>query len=131
MPTSSQNSQQYRFNERGHGDISADVVTDAELGTVLWIQTSMDGCYLRPSRIDEFASGLNRVAGNAPTVAPRTERSIWQAIADALNAAEGRGMAVGIDLDGTLTDHNAWSVIWDRDAKQWVLAGYDAEGGAR
>lgn len=66
-----------------------------------------------------------------PIEAPRTERSIWQSIADALNAAELAGMAVGIDLDGTLTDHNAWSVIWDRDTKQWVLAGYDSEGGAR
>jgi hypothetical protein len=60
----------------------------------------------------------------------RTERSIWQGIVDALNAAEERGMSVGIDLDGTLTDHNAWSVIWDRDTKTWVLAGYDADGGA-
>lgn len=66
-----------------------------------------------------------------PTEAPRTERSIWQSIADALNAAESAGMAVGIDLDGTLTDHNAWSVIWDRDTKQWVLAGYDSEEAAR
>jgi hypothetical protein len=57
------------------------------------------------------------------TVVPRTERSLWQAIADALNAAEAAGMAVGIDLDGTLTDRHSWSVVWDRDAKQWVLAG--------
>jgi hypothetical protein len=63
----------------------------------------------------------------ARTEAPRTERARWQAIADALNAAESAGMAVGIDLDGTLTDRNAWSVVWDRDAKQWVLAGYDGE----
>lgn len=62
--------------------------------------------------------------------APRTERAHWQAIADALNAAHSAGMPIGIDLDGTLTDHNAWSVIWDRDAEQWILAGYDAEGGA-
>lgn len=61
---------------------------------------------------------------------PRTERSYWQAIADALNAAHAAGMPVGIDLDGTLTDHNAWSVIWDRDAERWVLASCDAEDGA-
>ena len=65
-----------------------------------------------------------------PVFVPRTERSIWQDIADALNAAEQAGMAVGIDLDGTLTDHTAWSVVWDRDAKRWDLAGYDSEGGA-
>ncbi|SOD80017.1 hypothetical protein SAMN06272781_6826 [Streptomyces sp. 1222.2] len=63
----------------------------------------------------------------AKAEAPRTERARWQAIVDALNAAEAAGMAVGIDLDGTLTDHNAWSVIWDRDAKQWVIAGYSGE----
>jgi hypothetical protein len=126
MP-SSQKPKQYRFIEHGHGDISADVVQDAELGTVLWIQTSVDGCYLRPSRIYELANSLRSAVGGAPVEAPRTERSIWQAIVDALNAAESRGMSVGIDLDGTLTDHNAWSVIWDRDTKQWVLAGYDEE----
>ena len=72
---------------------------------------------------------MSTIEADAPatTFVPRTERSYWQAIADALNAAESVGMAVGIDLDGTLTDHNAWSVVWDRDAKQWVLAGYDGE----
>jgi hypothetical protein len=66
----------------------------------------------------------------ASTEAPRTELSIWQSIADALNAAQAAGLAVGIDLDGTLTDHDSWSVIWDRDAKQWAVAAYDTEGGA-
>ncbi|MEU0102203.1 hypothetical protein [Streptomyces sp. NPDC006267] len=58
---------------------------------------------------------------------PRTERAYWQDIADALNAAEAAGMSVGIELDGTLTDHRAWSVVWDRDAERWTLAGYDDE----
>ncbi|MGC0427635.1 hypothetical protein RKD32_003990 [Streptomyces sp. SAI-195] len=56
---------------------------------------------------------------------PRTEREYWQAIADALNAAESAGMGVGIDLDGTLTDHRMWSVVWDRTAKRWDVAGYE------
>ncbi|HEY8985695.1 MAG TPA: hypothetical protein VIU15_39755 [Streptomyces sp.] len=56
---------------------------------------------------------------------PQTERSRWVAIADALNAAQDAGMPVGIDLDGTLTDHRAWSVVWDRDAGRWTVAGYD------
>lgn len=56
---------------------------------------------------------------------PRTERSYWVDIADALNAAHSAGMPVGIDLDGTLTDRNAWSVVWDRAAEQWVVAGYE------
>jgi hypothetical protein len=60
----------------------------------------------------------------ATPAAPRTERSYWQAIADTITAA---GMPVGIDLDGTLTDHQAWSVVWDRQAEQWAVAGYDDE----
>lgn len=59
------------------------------------------------------------------TFVPRTERSYWAAIADALNAAVAVGMPVGIDLDGTLTDRNAWSVVWDREAERWTVAGYD------
>ncbi|GAA2686148.1 hypothetical protein GCM10010400_57980 [Streptomyces aculeolatus] len=58
--------------------------------------------------------------------APRTERSRWQAIADALNAVD----AIGIDLDGTLTDHRTWSVVWDRAAERWVVAGYDDDTAA-
>lgn len=67
----------------------------------------------------------------AEPVVPRTERSYWEDIAAAMNAAESVGMSIGIDLDGTLTDRNAWSVVWDRDAKQWAVAGYedDAEAG--
>jgi hypothetical protein len=62
MSTVSQNPEQYRFAERGQGDITADVVDDAALGTVLWIQTSVNGCYLHPDRIDEFAAELKRLA---------------------------------------------------------------------
>ncbi|MGW0131946.1 hypothetical protein [Streptomyces sp. NPDC003299] len=58
---------------------------------------------------------------------PRTERSYWVAIADALNAAVAVGMPVGIDLDGTLTDHKAWSVVWDQDAERWALSGYEGD----
>ncbi|GKQ39512.1 hypothetical protein ALMP_60390 [Streptomyces sp. A012304] len=58
---------------------------------------------------------------------PRTERSYWVDIAAALNAAHSVGMPVGIDLDGTLTDRTAWSVVWDREAEQWMVAGYDEE----
>ncbi|MEU8805032.1 hypothetical protein [Streptomyces anthocyanicus] len=56
---------------------------------------------------------------------PRTEREHWQAIADALNDAASAGMPVGIDLDGTLTDHRMWSVVWDRTAERWDVAGYE------
>lgn len=62
---------------------------------------------------------------DAEVFVPQTERSRWVAIAEALNAAHSAGMPVGIDLDGTLTDRNAWSVVWDRAAEQWVVAGYE------
>lgn len=64
-------------------------------------------------------------------VAPRTERSYWVAICDALNAAVAAGLPIGIDLDGTITDRNAWSVVWNPERKRWAVAGYDDEGGAR
>jgi hypothetical protein len=68
----------------------------------------------------------------AEAFVPRTERSYWVAIADALNAAHAVGMPVGIDLDGTLTDHRTWSVVWDRHVERWTVAGYedDAEQAA-
>lgn len=66
----------------------------------------------------------------AEVFVPRTERSYWVDIAAALNAAHSAGMPVGIDLDGTLTDHNAWSVVWDRDVERWEVAGYDDEAAA-
>lgn len=62
---------------------------------------------------------------DASVFVPRTERSYWEDIAAALNAAHSVGMPVGIDLDGTLTDRNAWSVVWDRAAEQWAVAGYE------
>lgn len=65
----------------------------------------------------------------AEVLVPRTERSYWVGIAEALNAALAAGMPVGIDLDGTLTDHNAWSVVWDRDAERWTVAGYEDDAG--
>lgn len=63
----------------------------------------------------------------AEVFVPRTERSYWVDIAAALNAAHAAGMPVGVDLDGTLTDHNAWSVVWDRVAERWAVAGYEDE----
>lgn len=58
---------------------------------------------------------------------PRTERSYWDDIATALNAALAVGMSVGVDLDGTLTDHNAWSVVWDQAAERWAVSGYEEQ----
>ncbi|MGW0566130.1 VVA0879 family protein [Streptomyces tauricus] len=63
----------------------------------------------------------------AEAAVPRTERSYWVDIAAALNAAVAAGMPVGIDLDGTLTDHRAWSVVYDHTSQQWTVAGYDED----
>ncbi|PWG13949.1 hypothetical protein DF268_08780 [Streptomyces sp. V2] len=74
------------------------------------------------------AYALPMPVGDAAEVfVPRTERSYWVAIADALNAAADAGMPVGVDPDGTLTDHRMWSVVWDRPAERWTVAGYDGE----
>jgi hypothetical protein len=63
----------------------------------------------------------------AEVFVPRTERQRWVDIAEALNAAHTAGMPVGVDLDGTLTDHRMWSVVWDRAAERWAVAGYEAD----
>ncbi|WP_442803443.1 hypothetical protein OG411_19140 [Streptomyces pseudogriseolus] len=80
----------------------------------------------RPIDEDPIRYALTEQA-DAEVFVPRTERRHWEAIAAALNAAHAAGMPVGIDLDGTLTDHRMWSVVWDREAERWTVAGY--EGG--
>ncbi|MFD6782300.1 hypothetical protein [Streptomyces diastaticus] len=70
----------------------------------------------------ELAARPTRAEATASPV--RTERSRWQAVADALNEID----VAGIDLDGTIAGHNAWSVVRDRDAG-WMVSGYDAEAG--
>jgi hypothetical protein len=56
---------------------------------------------------------------------PRTEREYWVDIATALNAAAAAGMPVGINMEGILTDHNAWAVVWNREQERWEVGGYD------
>jgi len=96
-----------------------------------WIDGWVDLGPTKPDRLTRtFAAAQalreDQVREVEPFV-PRTERSRWEDIATALNAAHAAGMPVGIDLDGTLTDHRMWSVVWDRAAEQWTVAGYDAE----
>ncbi|MFE1070976.1 hypothetical protein ACFW5W_07070 [Streptomyces sp. NPDC058783] len=78
----------------------------------------------------ELIAQRDRIANDtaqalAEPTAPRTEREHWQAIADALNAANRAGMPVGIDLDGTLTDHRMWSVVWLTTEQRWTVAGWE------
>jgi len=77
--------------------------------------------------LDDAVQELRGRQPGAEVFVPQTERSLWVAIAEALNAAHAAGMPMGIDLDGTLTDHQAWSVVWDRSAGWWTVAGYDDE----
>lgn len=70
-------------------------------------------------------SRLLKMSSDPEAFAPRTERSRWVDIAATLNAAHAAGMPVGIDLDGTLTDHRGWSVVWDRNTERWTVAGYE------
>lgn len=56
---------------------------------------------------------------------PRTEREHWVDIADALNAANAAGMPVGIDMEGILTDHQAWAVVWNRETERWEVGGHE------
>ncbi|WP_263165455.1 hypothetical protein [Streptomyces sp. SCSIO ZS0520] len=76
------------------------------------------GLYAAELRVRRMAADAE-AAEPAPIVPPA------QAIADALN----RAGAIGIDLDGTITDHDTWSVIWDPDAEKWAVAAseYDEE----
>ncbi|MEU7597530.1 hypothetical protein AB0B79_31535 [Streptomyces sp. NPDC039022] len=75
--------------------------------------------------IEKLASKIQRGAVRPGNLGGA--RSYWEAIANALNAANDTGMHVGIDLDGTLTDRDEWSVVWDRAAERWQVAPYDAE----
>jgi hypothetical protein len=88
---------------------------------VRWVENENGGWW---NHLSPAADGHSVFPRPAPFV-PRTERSYWEDIAAALNAAHSVGMPVGIDLDGTLTDRNAWSVVWDRAAEQWAVAGYE------
>lgn len=75
---------------------------------------------------DEVARHLDIMADAAERgESPRTELASWVAITDALNAAHDNGLSLGIDLDGTITDHREWAVIWDRESERWTVAEYD------
>jgi hypothetical protein len=91
-------------------------------------RTLHDHRYERPADEDPIRYTLTEQA-EGDLFVPRTERQRWQDIAAALNAAHAAGMPVGIDLDGTLTDHRMWSVVWDRDAERWTVAGYEDDAG--
>ncbi|MGW4305097.1 zinc finger domain-containing protein [Streptomyces californicus] len=80
-----------------------------------------------PSHTGPIRTRLGCTGPDPDVTVPRAERSYWQDITDALNALNTAGGSIGIDLDGTLTDHRAWSVVWDRDDERWTLIGYDDE----
>lgn len=119
--------------------VSQDFVGQDELRAMFGIPLTAPWDDVERRSIEESADKLTWLLASALALredepaevfVSRTERSYWVAIVDALNAAVAAGMPIGIDLDGTLTDHNAWSVVWDRAAERWTVAGYeDAEAG--
>lgn len=117
--------------DRIANDVMAALPSRAEVLREALAALRQDVDHIRYGSATEYAERhaalLARMAAEADDAAPRTERSYWSAIAAALNAAEAMSMPVGIDLDGTLTDHRAWSVVRDRAAERWAVAGYDGE----
>jgi hypothetical protein len=81
--------------------------------------------YVSQSELREIFGIPLTAPWDEPAAVPRTERARMVAIAEALNAAEAAGLALGIDLDGTITDHNAWSVVWLTTEKRWTVAGWE------
>ncbi|MCU8589355.1 hypothetical protein [Streptomyces sp. A13(2022)] len=105
-----------------HGTLQTTVeITAYDDGPPTVVAVRLDG----PGAVVLLAELRSLCGPDAEPFVPRTEREYWEDIASALNAAESVGMSVGIDLDGTLTDRRMWSVVWDRDAKQWKVAGYE------
>lgn len=112
----------------------AEIIAERDAQIVTWLtkKSREYGDNNRENRakaeaVGRMADKLSRgaVRENNLLMPPRTERSYWVGIANVLNEATAAGMPVGIDLDGTLTDRNAWSVVWDRDAERWTVAGYE------
>ncbi|WP_405195155.1 hypothetical protein [Streptomyces anulatus] len=96
-----------------------------DMATALDLQAA--GPCTDPRHTGPIRAQLGCTGPDPAETVPRTERAYWQDITDALNALHTAGGSIGIDLDGTLTDHRAWSVVWDRDNERWTLAGYDDE----
>lgn len=118
--------------DRLHAELAArptraEVLREAKAEVVAWLARKAREGTPVGRLADKVERGAVRIflEADRDDATPRTERSYWVAIADALNAAHTAGMPVGIDLDGTLTDHRTWSVIWDSDAERWTVAGYD------
>lgn len=75
---SSQKPQKFHFDD-GEDVATAELVRDIEQGGhTLWLQTSVNGIYIRPDRIDEFANGLRAAAGvnDKPVATPLTDAPI-------------------------------------------------------
>lgn len=54
-----------------------------------------------------------------------TEPDPWQRALDGLNTLVDADIAFGIDLDGTITDHDERSIVWDGGIGRWVLHPYE------
>lgn len=100
------------FDDRGNSLLDGGILTAAETADLVRRHVGHLAARDEEQTAEEF-------------LAPRTERSYWVTIAAALNTAMACGMPIGIDLDGTLTDHRAWSLVWDRITERWTIAEYE------
>ncbi|WP_314411425.1 hypothetical protein [Streptomyces sp. DSM 40484] len=99
------------FDDRGNSLLDGGILTAAETAALVRRHAGHLATRDEEHTAEEF-------------LAPRTDRSYWVTIEAALNTALAAGIPIGIDLDGTLTDHNAWSLVWDRITERWTIAGY-------
>ncbi|CAM5683699.1 MULTISPECIES: hypothetical protein [Streptomyces] len=111
----------------------AEVVAERDAQIIAWLvkkareyrSTGSRQHALQAEAIEGMASKIQRGAVRPGNLGGA--RSYWETIANALNAANDAGMHVGIDLDGTLTDRDEWSVVWDRAAERWQVEPYDED----
>ncbi|MFE0220667.1 hypothetical protein ACFW0U_07320 [Streptomyces albidoflavus] len=63
----------YRFTDIDHDSISAELINDKEIGPVVWLQTSLNGCYVPVAQLDKVIEGVKGIAwpsGQAVPISP-------------------------------------------------------------
>ena len=58
----------FQFIDADQDTAGAELIDDKDQGSVLWLQTTANGCYIPVDRLDEFIAGLKAVA-EKPTTA--------------------------------------------------------------
>ncbi|MDQ0809909.1 hypothetical protein QFZ63_001623 [Streptomyces sp. B3I7] len=58
----------YQFIDADQDVAGAERIEDREQGSVLWLQTSPNGCYIPVNRLDEFIAGIKKAAASQPSI---------------------------------------------------------------